>query len=108
MKPYNAGWKDGLEAAITIVEARRDASMGDDLRKAIDMAVGVAVSSIRELMGVHDADSEAEPTVEHKRIYIGPPEQPYAQDQINVAGRDGWQLVQIIGNDAWVKRKKAQ
>lgn len=44
-------------------------------------------------------------TWESKRIYIGDPLQPYAQDQINRAGKDGWELVQIIGFDAWVKRK---
>lgn len=42
---------------------------------------------------------------ESKRIYIGDPLQPYAQEQINRAGAEGWELVQIIGFDAWVKRK---
>jgi hypothetical protein len=42
---------------------------------------------------------------EHRRIYIGPANQPYAQDQINRAGSEGWELVQIIGHDAWVKRR---
>lgn len=50
--PYTAGWKDGIEAAITVVEARRDASMGDDLRQVIDMAVNVAVASLREMLNV--------------------------------------------------------
>lgn len=42
---------------------------------------------------------------ESRRIYIGDPLQPYAQEQINRAGAEGWELVQIIGFDAWVKRR---
>lgn len=42
---------------------------------------------------------------EYKRIYVGDPMQPYALAQMNAAGQDGWEVIQICEFDAWVKRK---
>ena len=42
---------------------------------------------------------------EYKRIYVGDPLQPYAQAQMNRAGLDGWEIFQVIGNDALARRK---
>lgn len=42
---------------------------------------------------------------EYKRIYVGNPLQPYAQDQMNAAGKDGWEIFQVIENDALARRK---
>lgn len=40
----------------------------------------------------------------HKRFYIGDQQSHYAQMVLDAAGNDGWQLVQIMQHDAWMKR----
>ncbi|MDP2410332.1 MAG: hypothetical protein Q8M26_08605 [Pseudolabrys sp.] len=42
---------------------------------------------------------------EYRRIYVGDPFQPYAQDQMNAAGKEGWEIFQVIENDALARRK---
>lgn len=42
---------------------------------------------------------------EYKRLYLGDPMHPYALNQLNAAGKEGWELVQVFQFDGIVKRR---